>query len=104
MKKLINSPETLVDDMLEGYVAAYGDLVRCEPGSRIVLRKTPKARGVGLVIGNGSGHEPIAMGWVGHGMLDANAVGNFNGVIFTNIINQNNLINNVERDFVICFF
>ncbi len=75
MKKLINTPETLVDDMLEGYTAAYGDLVRCEPGSRIVLRKTPKTQGVGLVIGNGSGHEPIAMGWVGQGMLDANAVG-----------------------------
>lgn len=75
MKKLINAPETLVDDMLEGYAAAYGDLVRCQPGSRIVLRAQPKSRGVGLVIGNGSGHEPIAMGWVGHGMLDANAVG-----------------------------
>lgn len=75
MKKLINSPERIVDDMLEGYVAAYGDLIRYESGSRIVLRRDPKKQGVALLIGNGSGHEPIAMGWVGHGMLDANAVG-----------------------------
>ncbi|MDX2006100.1 MAG: dihydroxyacetone kinase subunit DhaK [Meiothermus sp.] len=75
MKKLINSPDRIVDDMLEGYAAAYGDLIRYAPGSRVVLRREPKRGGVGLVIGNGSGHEPIAMGWVGHGMLDANAVG-----------------------------
>lgn len=75
MKKLINTPDSLVDDMLEGYARAYSDLVRCELGSRIVLRREAKTSGVGLVIGNGSGHEPIAMGWVGHGMLDANAVG-----------------------------
>ena len=79
MKKLINSPDRIVDDMLEGYAAAYGDLVRYEPGSRIVLRRESKKQGVGIVIGNGSGHEPIAMGWVGYGMLDANAA----GVIFT---------------------
>ncbi|MBF6593428.1 MAG: dihydroxyacetone kinase subunit DhaK [Thermaceae bacterium] len=75
MKKLINHPNRLVEDMLEGYVAAYSDYIRYEPGSRVVLRCLPKKQGVGLVIGNGSGHEPIAMGWVGQGMLDANAVG-----------------------------
>ena len=76
MKKLINSPDTLVEDMLQGYAAAYSDYIRYEPDSRVVLRRQPKQAGyVGLVIGNGSGHEPIAMGWVGKGMLDANAVG-----------------------------
>lgn len=75
MKKLINSTDRIVDDMLEGYAAAYNDLIRYQAGSRLVLRAQPKTHGVGLVIGNGSGHEPIAMGWVGHGMLDANAVG-----------------------------
>jgi phosphoenolpyruvate---glycerone phosphotransferase subunit DhaK len=77
MKKLINSPERIVDDMIDGYLAAYGDYVkRYEHHPRVVVRANPKAKGkVGLVIGNGSGHEPIAMGWVGQGMLDANAVG-----------------------------
>lgn len=74
--KLLNDVDDAVNEMLDGYVAAYGDLVRRVPGRGIVLRHDPKEEGrVALVIGNGSGHEPIAVGWVGHGMLDANAVG-----------------------------
>jgi dihydroxyacetone kinase-like protein len=42
----------------------------------VVARRIRKAEGkVGIVIGNGSGHEPIAVGWVGEGLLDANALG-----------------------------
>lgn len=74
--KLLNDVDDAVTEMLDGYVAAYGDHVRTVPGRGIVLRREPKHEGrVALVIGNGSGHEPIAVGWVGHGMLDANAVG-----------------------------
>lgn len=76
MKKLINAPADIVEDMIGGYVAAYGDMVDRLPRASVVVRRRPKDAGkVGLVIGNGSGHEPIAMGWVGHGMLDANAMG-----------------------------
>jgi len=76
MKKLFNHPERIVDDMIDGYVAAYGDYVARSHHPRVVVRRTPKDVGkVGLVIGNGSGHEPIAAGWIGHGMLDANALG-----------------------------
>jgi dihydroxyacetone kinase-like protein len=76
MKKLINDPERIVDDMIDGYVAAYGDLVTRGPHPRVIVRRERKGDGkVGLAIGNGSGHEPIAAGWVGHGMLDANALG-----------------------------
>ena len=76
MNKLINDPDRLVDDMIDGYVAAYGDLVARGDDPRVVVRRHRKAQGkVGIVIGNGSGHEPIALGWVGEGMLDANAVG-----------------------------
>ena len=76
MKKLINAVDDIVEDMIGGYVAAYGDMVDRLPGASVVVRRSPKEAGkVGLVIGNGSGHEPIAMGWVGHGMLDANAMG-----------------------------
>lgn len=74
--KLLNDVENAVDEMIDGFVAAYGDLVRRVPGRGIVLRRDPKPEGrVALVIGNGSGHEPVAAGWVGHGMLDANAAG-----------------------------
>ena len=74
--KLLNRPADLVDEMIDGFVAAYPDRVRRVEGASVVARATPKPTGrVGLVIGNGSGHEPIAMGWVGTGILDANAVG-----------------------------
>ena len=76
MKKIINSVDTIVHDMIEGYVAAHSDRVSLSSNPRVVVRATKKNKGkVGLVIGNGSGHEPIAMGWIGEGLLDVNVVG-----------------------------
>ncbi|MBL10162.1 MAG: hypothetical protein CL402_06555 [Acidiferrobacteraceae bacterium] len=76
MKKLINSVESIVDEMLLGYVAAHGDRIALASNTRIVVRKEQKlATKVALIIGNGSGHEPIAMGWIGEGLLDGNIVG-----------------------------
>ncbi len=76
MKKILNHPDSIVKDMIDGYVAAYSDYVKTSSNPRVVIRSNPKAKGkVAMVIGNGCGHEPIAMGWVGQGMLDANAVG-----------------------------
>ena len=74
---MLNGVGEAVDQMIEGYVTAFGSRVRRNARQmRIVERATPKPAGkVALVIGNGSGHEPIAMGWVGEGLLDANAVG-----------------------------
>lgn len=78
MKKLFNSLDTMVDDMLDGFVSAYPQVKRGTLDPRIVVRDSnPKNADekVTLLIGNGSGHEPIAMGFVGQGMLDANVVG-----------------------------
>lgn len=78
MKKLFNDAETMVDDMLDGYVSAYPQVMRGANDPRIIKRATgakdPDSK-VTLLIGNGSGHEPIAMGFVGLGLLDANVVG-----------------------------
>ena len=72
--KLINQPEAIVDEMLAGFCAAYSDIVRLD--GRLVQRAQPKAAGkVGLVIGNGSGHEPAMLGWVGEGLFDVNIAG-----------------------------
>ncbi len=77
MKKFINDPETIVEDMIEGFARAYGERVRKLPGSSVIVRVRPKTVGrVGLTIGNGSGHEPACIGFVGRNMLDANAYGN----------------------------
>jgi len=75
LKKLINDPFDAVDEMVEGFVAAHGDLVRLA-GERVVARRTAGNAKVGLVIGGGSGHEPAFVGYVGLGLADAAAVGN----------------------------
>lgn len=73
--KLINQPENILRDMLEGFCAAYQDIVRLTDDG-LVVRAKPKASGkVGLVIGNGSGHEPAMIGWIGEGLFDANVAG-----------------------------
>ena len=78
MKKLFNSVETMVDDMIDGFVSAFPQVTRSKSDPRVVKRathlKNPDEK-VTLLIGNGSGHEPIAMGFVGKGLLDANVVG-----------------------------
>jgi len=71
MKKLINAPETLLDESLAGFGAAHGDIVAINPSPRFVRRVAPKPGKVALVSGGGSGHEPLHAGFVGHGMLDA---------------------------------
>ena len=77
MKKLFNSKERMPDDMIDGYVAAYPDIVQRGANPRVVRRTqlNTKKNKVALLIGNGCGHEPIAMGFVGEGLLDANVVG-----------------------------
>lgn len=76
MKKLLNEVDDAVDQMIDGLVAAHSHRVRRGDNPRVVRRLVPKPEGhVALVIGNGSGHEPIAVGWVGSGLLDANACG-----------------------------
>src|SRR5579883_892660 len=72
MKKLINSPETVVQDELAGLAAAHPDLVRVDRESRIIVRgDAPLTGKVALVSGGGSGHEPLHGGFVGRGMLTA---------------------------------
>jgi dihydroxyacetone kinase-like protein len=71
MKKLINSPDTLLSESLAGFAAAHADIVVLDPASRFVRRRTPRAGKVALISGGGSGHEPLHIGFVGHGMLDA---------------------------------
>lgn len=75
MKKLINDPFDVVDEMLDGFVTAHADLLRLA-APRVVARRAPARDKVGLVIGGGSGHEPAFAGYVGSGLADAAACGN----------------------------
>jgi phosphoenolpyruvate---glycerone phosphotransferase subunit DhaK len=75
MKKLINSPDTVVTDALAGMAAAHPSL-SVDIENRVVTRAGgPVAGKVGLVSGGGSGHEPLHAGFVGYGMLDAACAG-----------------------------
>jgi dihydroxyacetone kinase-like protein len=75
MKKLINAPEDVVTEALQGIEAAHPDL-RVDRANKIVYRgDSPTAGKVGLVSGGGSGHEPLHGGFVGLGMLDAACAG-----------------------------
>src|SRR5689334_23658803 len=72
MKKLINSPDGVVQDALHGVEAAHGDRVRISYDPYLVVRKDAPVQGkVGIISGGGSGHEPMHGGFVGPGMLDA---------------------------------
>ena len=71
MKKLINSPDDVVDQALAGMVAAHPGYIRVEEPNIVVRKDAPKAGKVGIISGGGSGHEPMHGGFVGMGMLDA---------------------------------
>ncbi len=72
MKKLINKPEDVVREELEGIALAHADLVRVHTDPNFIYRaNAPLKRKVALVSGGGSGHEPMHGGFVGLGMLDA---------------------------------
>jgi len=72
MKKLINKPEDVVLEELQGIAAAHSDLVKVHFNPNYIVRADAPVKGkVGLVSGGGSGHEPMHGGFVGMGMLDA---------------------------------
>ncbi|MFP4078435.1 MAG: dihydroxyacetone kinase subunit DhaK [Candidatus Izemoplasmataceae bacterium] len=74
-KKLINSKEAIVQDMISGFEAANSQrLYKLENADVLVSRHIVDDT-VGVLIGNGSGHEPACIGFVGYNMLDANAYG-----------------------------
>jgi dihydroxyacetone kinase-like protein len=76
MKKIINSPERVVAEMLRGMELAHSGLVRVIHDFGVVVRAdAPVQNKVALVSGGGSGHEPTHGGYVGPGMLDAACAG-----------------------------
>ena len=69
MKKLINSPDTVLADALRGVAAAHPDL-SVDLENRLVVSTAPREGRVALISGGGTGHEPLHSGFVGAGMLD----------------------------------
>lgn len=75
MKKIINQPSDILEEMLEGFCYAHSDKVKRLENTNVVIRKDKQAGKVSLVSGGGSGHEPSHAGFVGQGMLDAAVCG-----------------------------
>ena len=76
MKKLINDPDDVVDEMLDGMIATYPNRLRRLPDTQVIVRDDAPLDGkVGVVSGGGSGHEPTHAGYIGDGMLDGAAAG-----------------------------
>jgi phosphoenolpyruvate---glycerone phosphotransferase subunit DhaK len=76
LKKLINDPLKVTDEMVEGLVYSFPHLVRKLDGFNVVVRKdVPLKEKVGIVAGGGSGHEPFWLGYTGRGFIDATVVG-----------------------------
>ena len=72
MNKLINDPDTVVQEARGGLAAAHTGLLKVSFDPAFVARAdAPVAGKVALVSGGGSGHEPLHVGYVGPGMLDA---------------------------------
>jgi len=71
MKKFLNSPNTLLEESLDGFVSAHADIVVAGEERKFIRRKNLTPGKVALISGGGSGHEPLHAGFVGLGMLDA---------------------------------
>jgi dihydroxyacetone kinase len=78
MKTFYNQDENYVNEMLEGILSAYPDMLKKVNGEiRAIARADAPIKGkVAIATGGGSGHLPVFMGYVGKGMLDGAAIGN----------------------------
>ncbi len=75
MQRILNNPDYIVDEMLEGFLKTHSDIVEATENQRVVKAKHIKTGKVGVVTGGGSGHKPAFIGYVGENMCDAAAVG-----------------------------
>ena len=75
-KKIVNETDDVVSEMLEGFIAAYSRHYEKIGDVNAVLYKQHRIGKTALVIGGGSGHDPMFAGFVGRGLADAAACGN----------------------------
>ena len=75
MQRILNDPDNIVEEMLEGFSKVHADLVTRTPNPRVIRYVQQPQDRVGVVTGGGSGHKPAFVGYVGRNMVDAVAVG-----------------------------
>lgn len=75
-KKIINDPADVVHEEAEGFLAAFGKDIAAVPGVNGLVKKNIAEGKTSLVIGGGSGHEPMFGFFLGENLADAAANGN----------------------------
>ncbi len=75
MQRILNDPDNIVDEMLEGFLRAHSDIVLPTENQKVVKSVYSTEGRVGVVTGGGSGHKPAFIGYCGENMCDAVAVG-----------------------------
>lgn len=75
MQRILNDPDNIVDEMLQGFLKVHKDLVEGTENPRVIKAKNIPEGKVGIVTGGGSGHKPAFIGYAGKNMCDAVAVG-----------------------------
>ncbi|RPJ51710.1 MAG: dihydroxyacetone kinase subunit DhaK [Chloroflexi bacterium] len=75
-KKIINNPKNIVSEVLDGFVFAYDGEVTRVKGKNVILRNILPEGKVTLLVGGGSGHEPLFAGFIGKNLADGAVAGN----------------------------
>lgn len=75
MQRILNNPDDIVDEMLQGFLKAHSDIVEATDNKRVIRAKHRQEGKVGVVTGGGSGHKPAFVGYCGENLCDAVAVG-----------------------------
>ncbi len=76
MKRIINDPDQVVEDMLKGFIKAHSDIVVATDNPKVLKGLgVPNKGKVGVVTGGGAGHKPAFIGYIGKNLIDAVAVG-----------------------------
>lgn len=75
-KKFFNDKSAIVDETLDGLVRANRGKLSMLPSGRAVVLNAASNPKVGLLIGGGSGHEPLFSGFVGKNLADGAVAGN----------------------------
>src|SRR5450830_987130 len=77
MKKLINDPNDIVNELVEGFLLVNKDKVRRINNLNVVARIEAPVKGQGgIVIGGGAGHEPLFLEYTVKNMADVEIHGN----------------------------
>jgi dihydroxyacetone kinase-like protein len=75
MKKFLNAPENIRQEMLEGLALANPDTIFVDEAGLVINKNLSCAERVTVVSLGGIGHEPAISGFVGEGILDISVPG-----------------------------